>query len=288
MQKPEEITVERNGETWTLDGWLINLRGADLKAEAERHGVKVGKRKVDEIRADIRQKMVDIANLPVPGGDEVEKPVTRTTALVDRVGPTAIVTDDGDNLTVDDMHDTGLYFTAPVGTPEPTAGEPLGPEWINLGYTHEGLQESVDVRMPEVTRDDALRMMADFNATYPGIKSLIRAIGIRRIVRAERARASRFYGDGGRGMGAKHFVTPRQAEREEEERMGLLTPDPDALRPMSHAARIRAYAGQNGKPTSTTSLMISAQLTPKQWRRAIKKQNHASKVGKSFATKGSN
>lgn len=55
------------------------------------------------------------------------------------------------------------------------------------------------------TVDEAHAMIRDFDATWPGIRNLMNAIGVRRIIKAERAAESRYYGVNGRGMGAKHY-----------------------------------------------------------------------------------
>lgn len=96
-------------------------------------------------------------------------------------------------------------------------------------------------------------------------------IGQRVMVRMIRAAQSRRYGQNGRGMGAKHYPM----------RDVFYTVNPDAIKPLSYADRVRHYAVQNGQGLLTANEFPGAMLTPRQWRRAQHKQN----ANRAFGTK---
>lgn len=127
-----------------------------------------------------------------------------------------------------------------------------------------------DVEFPTV---ESQHRMMDVSAYSPGTKTIppVKNFTERQIIRMIRASQSRRYGQNGRGMGAKHYPM----------RDVLYTVNPDAIKPLSYADRVRHYAVQNGQGLLTAKEFPGAMLTPRQWRRAQHKQN----ANRAFGTK---
>lgn len=172
--------------------------------------------------------------------------IERTTPVMDRVGPTAIVTNEDGHTTVDDMHDTGRFFT-----------------WPNPD------------ELPSVESAHRMRPMGKTN--------MFAKLSERRIVRMIRASGSRRYGQGGRGMGAKHFASGLDPFTGHTLPFGRVN-NPDAIKPLAYGDRVRHYAKQAGQPTASADGFPGPALTARQWRRIDKKDNKL-KFGPSHATK---
>lgn len=103
-------------------------------------------------------------------------------------------------------------------------------------------------------------------------------LGTVRIVQALRALNSKTYGMRGRGMGAKHYrpslVYTNGGPVAKHYRPKPLGSKPDAHKPLSYADRVRHYAKQNGQSvTPADGFEGVLLLTPRQWRRAMRRQN---------------
>lgn len=227
---------------------------SELYAEATRLNVKGrSKMNVDELLAAVQDtpgnRVVVNRHGDVSVKSEDAPEITRDTPLMDRVGPTAIVTNEGGHTTIDDTHDTGRVFMFP--NPED---------------------------MPSV--ESAHRMRPSFTDVYGGNRKLTKPLSERKIIRMVRASQSRRYGQGGRGMGAKHYPDDFRLGRGARRVFSS-----DATKPLAYGDRVRHYAKQNGQPTAKCDGFPGPLLTPAQWRRIDKKDNVLKFVKFSFATK---
>lgn len=119
-----------------------------------------------------------------------------------------------------------------------------------------------------------------------GLDKLARLVGLKRIDKLRKIKHGRHLYVHGRALGAKHYPTSRQIEAQNRHEVRSFVGAGDGEKPLSKNARVKNYARQNGQPGSTADSFPGALLTPKQWKRTIKKENHASKNGKTFLTKG--
>ncbi len=231
----DKVTVNINGVMVDLDEHLTSLKGDALTNTYENvTGKRRGKLKAGEVRAELRTEY--ITNMPV----------------MDRVGPTAIVTNEGGHTMVDDMHDTGRFFT-----------------WPNDDVpTVESAHRPIDLATPGNRRErHAVRM--DKRKT-----SAVDKTTPNRIVRMVRASQSRRYGQGDRGLGAKHFSSGLHPFTGHTLPLGRVN-NPDAIKPLAYGDRVRHYAKQTGQPTASCDGMPGPVLTNRQWRRANKKARSA-------------
>jgi len=93
-----------------------------------------------------------------------------------------------------------------------------------------------------------------------------------RIVRMVRASQSRRYGQSDRGLGAKHFSSGLHPFTGHTLPMGKVI-NPDAIKMLSYGDRVRHYTKQLGQPTAKVDGFPGPLLTPRQWRRIVKKDN---------------
>lgn len=91
----------------------------------------------------------------------------------------------------------------------------------------------------------------------------------RRIIKAVRASQSHRYGQGDRGMGAKHFLG--FLGRYDIHRTQMQSAD--ATKMLSYGDRVRNYAKQSGQDPSRADTFPGPVLTSRQWRRLDKKDN---------------
>lgn len=222
----------------------------EMKAQADKIGLKYP----SKIRKADLAALLDAAM-----SKTTAEVITRDTPLMDRVGPTAIVTNEGGHTTIDDTHDTGRVFMFPNPEDMPSV---------------ESAHRPIDLAVMGNPRERHAARMAKTKT------SAVDKTTPNRLVRMVRASQSRRYGQGGRGMGAKHYPDDFRLGRGARRVFSS-----DATKPLAYGDRVRHYAKQNGQPTAKCDGFPGPLLTAAQWRRIDKKDNVLKFVKFSFATK---